>query len=674
MFPSFSLDFDNDKLVTPTPTRAINMDLFGIDDEEVIVEEDSKTRLDLESGWFGIKQTTITPHNMILSSNSLNDSTFGITSELKTKCSLTDENEIPKSNMQKRKRNFANDDREPLRNISNNYSSSSSCDMAPKTKKKKIVAIDLDDRRAGKRTLYVSNEPSHYHSIEAALANALPYDTIQVSPGIHKVSSTITVNVEGVHITGENPANVKIICTQPVPLMSVVENYVTLSNLAFYHDCSSEIDPATSSRNTGLLEVDGPRVENSFQTQILNCYIMSSVEHGLYLTGFAEPIIANCSIMDCTKIGILFCKNASGIIKNNKILRNNYEGVTCRGKSHPILKNNDISDGKSGGIFIRDNSHPHIISNIISNNKRSGIFVSHKAKPFISRNEIHNCKENGIVLKMDAGGKIEENDIYQNAYPNVYITEDSDAEIVNNKIRDGLSFGIWAKGKCSSEIKNNSIYDNFGKNVLVSEFAKPSFHSNTIYFTGTKKQNEELRGIVLKDLCKPIFEYDHIYGHTSSGVDVGGRAGPILCSCDIHDNTKNGILVRGYASATVKDCSIYQNNNPNILSVDTSEAKIENCKVYNGKQTGISAKGNGTLKLQDTEIYSNQFTNIKLGGSSTATIFGCKISSGRQSGIWVKDDSRGSIDRCTFSGNRRENILMEISGNMNIGSHNVYDK
>ncbi|KAF0978602.1 hypothetical protein FDP41_002422 [Naegleria fowleri] len=768
-----SLCFDNnteDSLVTPTPSMGVNMDLFWDDalnerdDEEIIVRHhqvpklkplsshsrneevhqqslNNQTSSSLWSNSTSSHQHMMMMNQIQLNNSSLNDSTFGITSDLKSKCSLEhNENnhhdtivsadfEIA-SNLHKRKRassvttvesssdEFTNDpiigsglvrdddaEREPLKNISNTVASmmmaksrqslsntALGSTSSPIKKKKKINLIDFEKKRRETRVLNVIPQTPttctrdqqsigglYFSSIESALREAQPFDTLLLHEGIYHVQRTLNINVEGIHLKGVSD-KVHLVGMCPSNVLSIEHKSITISHLNISHDiqpCTSTSTAVSSSSGTNcaLISIDTQSYlgDEIFQIHIKKCQLYNSVEHGILVSGVAEAVIIDCSIHHCKKIGILYTNNARGLVQNNEIFENDYEGITFRGRSHPTVKNNRICNGHSGGVYMRENSHPYLFENEIFGNKRSGIFIANKSKPYIKKNFIHSCKENGIVLKNQCAGKIEGNDIYQNAYPNLYIDDECETEIRCNKIRLGGSFGIWAKGKCKSKICENEIFDNVGKNILITESAKPYFSENKIYYSRSKLQTEELRGIVLKDLCKPTFEFEEIHGHSSSGVDIAGRAQPLFFACKVTDNSKNGFLIRDYACPTINECIISNNVYPNILAIDRAETVISKCKIHSGNQTGISIKGTPTTTIRESEIFGNSFSNIKIGGNSTTDIIESKIYNGRQSGIWVKEDASGKIFRCSLFNNRRDNIFMEMRGKMII-SENEVDK
>ncbi|KAG2392272.1 hypothetical protein C9374_012524 [Naegleria lovaniensis] len=773
MFKSLSFENNNnneDTLITPTPSKGVNMDLFwddalderSGDDEELGRRNHDGPRLKPVSSHMNEPQQSFNntsgslwpkpnssthPYSVMnqiqLNNSSLNDSTFGITSELKSKCSLDSENngatasdfEIA-SNLHKRKRASAgaavvsdslndslleeceedddpnslglmrDDEREPLKNISNTVAAmmmsksrqSLGGVSSPIKKKKKINLIDFEKKRRETRVLNVVPQitcsgQDHHHvvgsspglyfsSIETALHEAQPFDTILLHEGTYHVQRTLSIKVEGIHLKGISN-KVHLIGMCPSNVLSIEHKSITISHLNISHDtqqCTSTSTAvssscSTSGTNCALISIDmqSPLSDEIFQIHIKRCELFNSFEHGILVSGAAEAVIIDCSIHNCKKIGILYTHNARGLVQNNLIYENLYEGITFRGRSHPTVKNNKIFDGHSGGVYMRENSHPYIFENEIYANRRSGIFITNKSKPYIKKNSIHSCKENGIVLKNNCSGKIEGNDIYQNAYPNLYIDDECETEIRGNKIRLGKSYGIWAKGKCKPKICENEIVDNVGKNVLITESAKPYFSENKIYYSRSVLQTEELRGIVLKDLCKPTFELEEIYGHSSSGVDIGGRAQPLFFACKVTDNSKNGFLIRDYSSPTINECIVSNNVYPNILAIDRAESVITKCKIHSGSQTGISIKGTPITTIRESEIYGNSFSNIKIGGSSSTDIIESKIYNGRQSGIWVKEDASGKIFRCSLFNNRRDNILMEMRGKMII-SENEQDK
>ena len=656
--------FNNEKDMLITPTTGVNMDLFWDDAYSKTSDSINST---FDDSWLSKTQSTHLSMQSGSSSSALNDSTFGITSEMKNKCKLSDDEfEMATSNL-KRKRgkvSFSNDlMREPLRDISNAPNVTS----PTKKKRKKLAVINLEAKREFGTTLHVVSDQtvfgvpeSCFATIQSALSAAKPYDTIVIHEGKYILETRLDIDVMGVHLKGVSKENVLVIGTSSSSVINVTVDHVTISNVAIRHD-KPGYQSTKKGTNFSLVSIECGKTSESFQTQIDDCDLSLSIEHGIAVLGWAQPVITNCRIHHCKKIGLFFHQYASGIVDHNLIYSNGYEGMTFRAYSHPIVKHNKIIDGVAGGVYIRDSSHPHLIDNEISNNTLSGICITNKARPHLKLNSVRGNKQNGIVFKNESAGVMEENIVSGNQYPNVYINDDCETEINNNKIFGGKSFGIWLKGKSKPKITNNEIYDNLGKNILVTEHGRPTFSSNRIYMSNGIKQEEELRGVVLKDACKPVFELDEVYGHSSSGFDVGGRAAPQLFGCKIYENAKNGVLIRDYSTPVVTECSISSNGYPNIIATDRSDATISKTQIFSGAQTGVTVKGTPRVILKECDIHSNSFSNVKIGGHSYTEVIKCVVFKGKQSGIWVKDSARGKIDQCVFHGNRRDNIFVELT-------------
>ncbi|KAL9658289.1 hypothetical protein ABK040_015609 [Willaertia magna] len=690
-----ALRFDEigDDLVTPTSATVVNFDLFfggEAPKNSIFSSEDDEMKennSDNENFTPIMSEKTKTPNNNKMDTSiTLNDSTISINRDLTFKCSLEDSSEDDDSdyaNNLKRKRNIF---RSPLQELdvnsfssNNNSTNSSTFARSPiKKKLKKVSVINLDNQRKNQKVVHVfasnrgNNVENSFISLEDALNNVNPYDTIILHEGRYFLDKQLVVNVQGILIQGVSKDKVTIQTNINDSLFIITANYVTLSQLTIYHEygglgnsvCSPYLKRKEEKKfktNSALVVVECSKTIDLFQTQIDNCDIGFSFEHGVKIQGHAHPTITNSTIHHCRKLGILFSHNASGLVKENKIYNNGYEGITLRGHAHPVIKRNKIFDGLSGGIYIRDNSHPHLHENEIYGNKLSAICVSDESRVLIKGNSIHHGKQNGIHIKDSSTGVIEENTIFCNELPNIYITDKCVVEVKNNEIYGSENTGIYVKGTadCRPKLLGNNIYNNKRNNILIQGNAKPIIKKNNIYLKNFNT-SEQVKGISIKDFSIPHLEENNVYGHTLANIDVSGRAAPIVTNCSFSTSFTNGVLVRDYASPSFDNCKIFENQHPNVLTVDTSDPKFIKCLIYDGKQTGISVKGNSQPCIEKCEIYGNSFTGIKASCNSNPKIINNKIFNGGQSGIWVKDNAKGFISKNRVFGNRKNNIFMEI--------------
>jgi parallel beta-helix repeat protein len=315
------------------------------------------------------------------------------------------------------------------------------------------------------REITVDDEgDGNFTSIQSAINNALPGDTIKIYSGIYNESLDIDTN--GIIIEG--------------------------------------ID-----QELGLGEDEGlPIVDGGFSGDVItltadNIVIINLIIRNSGQTLFNAGIelysdfntISRC-VFYGNRYGININLHDNNIISENIITLNLADGIIIFSSNGNTISNNNISDNELQGIFLLDADQNLITQNVINLNGNDGVHISY----FYQYNEIsHNTINlNGIDgIKMffndNSDNEILDNTINYNVWNGIHFLDGHDNQILFNSINanhyNGIHFGNADKNK----IIGNTVSYSSNEGIFISDFSRDNeIYYNNIIFNTAKDKGENI--------------------------------------------------------------------------------------------------------------------------------------------------------------------------------------
>ena len=280
---------------------------------------------------------------------------------------------------------------------------------------------------------------ANYTTINKAIKNAQPGDTIRVHPGVYTESLVIDKLLE---ISGGGVAEGTVIESTYAPCLSMKTDSATFSGFCL-RQLAVEQDkqyPAVDICQGNLILEDC-----NITSKSIDCVIIQGAT--------ANPIIRGCRIFDSKQNGISIKDNSQGTIENCNFNNNDFSGIRIEGSSNFIIRECRIFDSKQNGILIKDNRLVNIENCDIYNNIYSGILIKLASIFVVNQCRIFDGKQNGIVIKDNSQGTIEDCDIYNNINPGIGIKDCSNFIIRKCRIFDGKQKGIVIKDNSQGAIE-----------------------------------------------------------------------------------------------------------------------------------------------------------------------------------------------------------------------------
>lgn len=203
--------------------------------------------------------------------------------------------------------------------------------------------------RADAAEVYV---PSGYKTIQEAVNNAFPGDSVIVSEGIYK----------------EN-----IVVTKPLVLRSVKGSDATIVQAA---------------------------VSKAPVFKILNT-------DGVAITGFTATgsAAAGISIRNSTNVNVA----------DNKTVKNE-SGILIYSSRGSVLKNNIVSENELYGVYLEASSENTVEKNTVESNNDKGIYLNSSNNNSIMGNSVKLNLWNGIILWLSDNNTVKDNNVFRNRY------------------------------------------------------------------------------------------------------------------------------------------------------------------------------------------------------------------------------------------------------------------
>jgi parallel beta-helix repeat protein len=236
----------------------------------------------------------------------------------------------------------------------------------------------------GAGTIYVdddygSEDATHKMTIQAAVDNATPGDTVFVYAGIYY--EDIDIN-KTINLIGED-RDTTIINASNIGILIENTNYVNISDFTI--------------EDGGA---DGVRYQNSNESTINNTKIYNN-GYGIRLVSSNNLSIDSNIVLSSFNVGIELSSSSYNWINNNT-LSNKGHGIRLFSNSieNTVIKNQVISNMR--GIYFIGSSHNNIIDNIIDSNTQYGIAISNSNLNIFENNSLSN-NQVGIRLSMTNG-------------------------------------------------------------------------------------------------------------------------------------------------------------------------------------------------------------------------------------------------------------------------------
>jgi parallel beta-helix repeat protein len=363
--------------------------------------------------------------------------------------------------------------------------------------------------------------PDDFLTIQAAVDNANPDDTIMVRPGVYPEHINVDKSLE---IIGEGYEDVLVDGNNESEyIFTISAEDVKISGFTI-QNCS--LDSAGFLINNNYANIDGNRIRNcgsgveilgQFQSindvTIYNNEIIDN-NWGIYTNNIADVLIEGNDINN-NNFGIELCFSQVEIIDN--FIENNFEkGILLMRSDQVILEYNNITH-----------------NSIYENKDFAGIWITWSNDCIFKNNIIDNNYMDGITLLRSSNNNFTKNKFNSNELVSINFRMDNHHnELINNEIVTEFECGLFFNTSTNNIIFENDIINNNNKNCVVltnsndNEFIENNFSHNAycnnneygfiVYSASCGNicyHNNFLNGCNAIDECSNIWDDSNYYGN-----------------------------------------------------------------------------------------------------------------------------------------------------------------
>lgn len=246
-----------------------------------------------------------------------------------------------------------------------------------------------------------------YKSIQKAINNANPGDTILVYPGTYKENLVVDRELRIISKSGSPEDTIVLAATQKEHVFKVASDNVTIR---------------------------GFKIKDASGTP-------GNYKYGIYLNETKNCIIDNNYISN-NREGILLIDSSNNTLINNKLPKNIDAGIILMSSDHNTIMSNNLSSNIAGIVIIYSSSNNRvdgntvfkniigidvhgdnnsIRNNTILNNDKSGISIESSANNAMSNNTVNSNKRNGIIIGFSKNNTLKNNTINFNGMDGIFL-------------------------------------------------------------------------------------------------------------------------------------------------------------------------------------------------------------------------------------------------------------
>ena len=457
----------------------------------------------------------------------------------------------------------------------------------------------------------VNNSPGQtadFTSIQAAIDNALPGDTILIFPGVYE--ENVKVNVANLTLTSKSGSSEDIIikaANRQDDIFYVIADGVTIRGL--------NIVGPVDSQNAGI-RLNGVKYCNIENNQLSYNYI----DPMLNIPNSATSLTLINSNSD-TGFGIRLDSSSSNILNNNTVSGKG-TSIFLRKSTENTLIDNSISSSNYG-IWVDSSSNNKLDGNNLSNNK-IGVYLKVSGGNILNNNTASGSTSSGINLWDSVGNMLSNSTASKNSVS--IVLRNSSSNLINNNVVSDSDYGIWLY----SSSNNNKLNDNRAQNNRIGIYTKAS-SGNVL--TGNTALNSTDAGISVWDSI----------GNTL----INNAASNNWVSIFMQNSSKNSLLNNAVSGSNYGMWITLSGNN------DLNDNDVSNNKF------GIYLKSSNDNRLSGNLANSNLKHGIYLGSSKSNTLNGNRIISNSEYGLYLLNSGNSLIYNNYF--NNKKNIYLEGS-------------
>ncbi len=527
-----------------------------------------------------------------------------------------------------------------------------------------IIVLPSNVRAA---TLFVGGTgPGNYTTIQSAIDDASPGDTVFVYSGTYEEDISISKKVT---LVGEDRDKTIITSATAGHVIEIIagntvvegftvtgsasgaaiglraSNCTIMNNNLTDNDDGIFMDAAHNNKilNNTIANTDGIWAYNSNGNTFSNNNITDNY-YGILLMNGDGNIVANNFIFLNFKRGIYITSSFNSYITNNTIFSNSHEpGIHIRGAFNTSLSKNSLTDD---GIYLDGSMPGHWSTSLIDTSNT----VNGRPVIFWKNVDGGSVPEAGQVILYDCTGVTVENQNLSHGSVGVHLVFSPGTTIANNNVSFNDKAGVLVYKSNSNLIHNNSAFysgiqgTTTGKAINIEQS-----HNNIV--TGN---SASISGISLRESNINYIANNTVMTTSGTGIGASGYYN-VIANNTVSENSW-GISV-GWSNNVIENNTALASRNDGIALWNSIDSTVILNNASTNGRSGIYLDKSTRITVSHNIASWNEVEGIALRDSSNNTIAYNNASWNDNSGIYL-----GASENTTIIGNRMLGDGVYISG------------
>ncbi len=338
-------------------------------------------------------------------------------------------------------------------------------------------------------TLFVGGTgPGNYTTIQSAIDNAAPGDTIYVFNGVYperievnKTLSLVGEDRDETIIDGMGLGYVVNVTADWVNITGfkvMVNGVQTMAGIHLYgvRDCfiaNNNVSNVLTNGKFGIL------LDHSNNNTVTNNVLWNN-SHGIYLLFFSNDndVVGN-TVSSGNRNGITLLRSDNNTIADNFVSRN-FRGIALFFSTDNTLVNNTAMNNVDEGIYLRYSNSNEVINNTLSSSNH-GIHIRTSDNNTVSNNNAWDNEYVGIALLVSDGNTVADNLVTLNNQYGITLAVSRNNSIHHNNIINNSQDGIYLWwGSTGNTLANNTVLSNNDEGIYLNHSDSNDVINNAI--------------------------------------------------------------------------------------------------------------------------------------------------------------------------------------------------
>jgi len=451
-----------------------------------------------------------------------------------------------------------------------------------------------------------------FTSIQAAIDNALPGDTILIFPGVYE--ENVDVYVTNLTLTSQSSSHGNTSGDTIVKAASSLDDvfYISADGVTIRGlNIIGPVDYPSSG-----IHLNGVKYCNIENNQLSNNYTDSTLNN---INTNSSLVLSNSG--SAAGSGIRLDSSGNNLLNNNTVSGNGISVLLSNSAENTLL-NNSVS-GSNYGIWVDSSSNNTLEGNILSNNK-IGVYLKVSSGNVLNNSKVSGSTNSGINLWDSVGNTLSNSTASENSVS--IVMRNSSANLLSNNTVSDSNYGLWLY----SSSNDNKLNDNRALNNQIGIYVKAS-SGNVL--TGNTALDSTGSGISVWD--------------SAENTLINNAASNNYVSIYLQNSSENAFSNNAVSDSNYGMWIAFSSNN-NLSDNNASNNKF-----------GVYLKNSSDNRLSGNQANSNSRHGIYLGSSMNNILDSNRVTSNSEYGLFLLDSGNSSIYNNYF--NNVNNIYLQGS-------------